>query len=80
MRYAIFTLLALMCLLSACGQPRPMTFEEQQLYMARQQCEQEATDFNPENPWGANPFWSSYFVMCMHNMGFTNEELNRLWY
>lgn len=56
-----------------------MTFE-QQLRMAKQQCGQAATDMNPEGPRGGNPFWTSYFVMCMHEMGFTYAELKTLWH
>ena len=60
--------------------PRPLTFEEQQLYMAKQQCSQAATDMNPEWPTSSNPLWDSYFVMCMHQFGISNEALSRLWY
>lgn len=60
--------------------PRPLTFEEQQLYMAKQQCAQAATDMNPEWPSSSNPFWNSYFVMCMHQFGISNEALSKMWY
>lgn len=79
MRSIMIILICGFCL-SACGTPRPMTFEEQQAYMAQEQCAQEASDFNPDGQWDGNPFWSSYFVMCMHNMGVSNAVLNRMWY
>lgn len=60
--------------------PRPMTFEEQQAYMAKQQCIQSATDMNPEWPSSSNPLWNSYFVMCMHNFGISDATLQRMWY
>lgn len=77
MKKCLFPLL--LCLvLAGCGKPRHLTFEEQQAYMAQQQCAQEASDFNPDNPWGDNPFWNSYFVMCMHNLGISSAAINRI--
>lgn len=66
--------------LYGCGKPRPLTFEEQEAYMARQQCAQEATNMNPEWPSSDNPFWDDYFVMCMHQLGISNAVLRRMWY
>lgn len=74
----------LLCLLSticiSCAPPRPLTFEEQQVYMAKQQCAQSASDMNPEWPSSNNPLWDSYFVMCMHQFGISNETLQHMWY
>ncbi len=73
----------LLCLF-ACGctlkKPRPLTFEEQEAMMAKQQCEQEATSMNPEWPGSQNPYWNAYFVMCMHQFGISNAALQRMWY
>lgn len=78
LRYlAIITLLALIC---ACKPPRPLTFEEQQVYMAKQQCSQEATNMNPEWPSSSNPYWDSYFTMCMNSMGISDATLEHMWY
>lgn len=78
------SLLLVICFLSglgvSCAPPRPLTFEEQQVYMAKQQCAQSATDMNPEWPSSSNPFWSSYFVMCMHQFGISDETLKHMWY
>lgn len=76
------TLLAisLFALLFACAPKKPLTFEEQQMLTASEQCKQEATDMNPENPWGDNPFWSSYYEMCMNRFGYTSKQISRLWY
>lgn len=77
---AMIVLLSMMLLLAACGKPRQLTFEEQQAYMAKQQCMQEATNMNPEWPNANNPAWYSYFVMCMNNFGISDEAINRMWY
>lgn len=60
--------------------PRPLTFEEQQAYMAKQQCAQSATDMNPEWASSSNPIWNSYFVMCMHQFGIPDAVIKRMWY
>lgn len=67
-------------IVSGCTPPRPLTFEEQEAMMAKQQCEQAATDMNPEWPSASNPYWNSYFVMCMHQFGISNAALRRMWY
>ena len=67
-------------LLSACGPPRPLTFEEQEAYMAKQQCEQEATNMAGPSWGGGNPYWTDYFVMCMRSLGISQAALNRMWY
>lgn len=73
-------LLCLLLLISGCGKPRALTFEEQQAWMAKQQCEQEATNMNPYFPGPDNPYWSDYFVMCMRSLGISNAALNRMWW
>ncbi len=73
-------ILAASLLLIACGKPRHLTFEEQQAYMAKEQCMQEATNMNPEWPNANNPAWYSYFVMCMNNFGISDKAINRMWY
>lgn len=77
---AVILLLVMAFLLVSCGKPRQLTFEEQQVYMAKQQCMQEATDMNPEWPNVNNPAWYSYFVMCMNNFGISNEAIDRMWF
>lgn len=77
---AVLAALVLAGLLAACAPPRPMTFEEQQAWMAKQQCIQEANDMN-DPPWNSgNPFWASYFVMCMNRFGIPDSVLDRMWY
>lgn len=73
-------LLIALAFLGACGKPRELTFEEQQAYMAKQQCAQAASDMNPEWPSSSNPYWDDYFVMCMHQFGISNAALRRMWY
>lgn len=76
----LFILLFMAILLSACGKPRELTFEEQQAYMAKQQCAQAASDMNPEWPSSSNPYWDDYFTMCMHQFGISNAALRRMWH
>ena len=66
--------------LAACGPPRPLTFEEQEAYMAKQQCEQEATNMAGPSWGGNNPYWTDYFVMCMKSLGISNAAIDRMWY
>lgn len=66
--------------LCACGTPRPLTFEEQDAWMARQQCRQEATDMAGPSWGGENPYWTDYFVMCMNRFGISDAALRRMWY
>lgn len=66
--------------LAACAPPRPLTFEEQEAYMAKQQCEQEATNMAGPSWGGSNPYWTDYFVMCMNRFGISDAALNRMWY
>ena len=75
---AAFTIVV--SLLCACGKPGPMSFEEQQIYMAKQQCVQEANNMDPEWQSSSNPAWNAYFVMCMNQFGITDKELEQLWY
>lgn len=78
---AAFLLGALLAVaLTACGAPRPLTFEEQEAYMAKQQCEQEATNMAGPSWGGGNIYWTDYFVMCMHQLGISDAALNRMWY
>ncbi len=77
------TRIALFCaalLLAGCGTPRPLTMQEQDAWMLRQQCSQEATNVNPDFPGPDNPMWSSYFVMCMQSMGVSDAALERMWW
>lgn len=66
--------------LSACGKPRPLTLEEQSAYMAKEQCEQFASQMNPDWQGIDNPFWNEDFISCMHEYGIPNAPLRRLWY
>lgn len=66
--------------LTACAPPRPLTFEEQEAYMAKQQCEQEATSMAGSSWGGSNPYWTDYFVMCMNRFGISGPALDRMWY
>lgn len=74
------SLLLIAALLAGCGAPRPLTMQEQDAWMLRQQCSQEATNVNPAFPGPDNPMWSSYFVMCMKSMGVSDAALNRMWW
>lgn len=67
------------CLLVACGKPRPLTIEESEAWMIRQQCRQEATNANPFFPGPDNPAWASDFVMCMQAMGIPDTAIERVW-
>lgn len=66
--------------LCACAPPRSLTFEEQEAYMAKQQCSQEATDMAGPSWGGENPYWTDYFVMCMNRFGISDAALRRMWY
>ncbi len=66
--------------LCACAPPRPLTFEEQEAYMAKQQCSQEATDMAGPSWGGQNLYWTDYFVMCMNRFGISDAALRRMWY
>ena len=70
----------LMLALSGCGQPRPLTFEEQDYYMAKQQCGEEATNMAGPSWGGNNPYWDDYFTMCMNQLGIPDAVINRMWY
>ncbi|MBD5607254.1 MAG: hypothetical protein HDQ93_00170 [Desulfovibrio sp.] len=65
--------------LCACAKQK-LSFEQEQLRQASQQCQQEATDMNPENPTSMNPVWNSYYTMCMNRFGYTDKEINSIWY
>lgn len=81
MKYLIIgVLFVAAAIMAGCGKPGPMSFEEQQIYMAKQQCAQEATNMAPGWPSSSNPYWNSYFVMCMNSLGITDQELNQIWY
>lgn len=74
---------ALLCLvLTACagGPPRALTLEEQNYYMAKQQCAQEADNVFPFYPSPYNPEWNEYFVSCVNSLGVPDAVLERLWY
>lgn len=73
---------ALVFCLSACagGGPRPLTLEEQNYYMAKQQCSQEATNVFPFYPSAYNPEWNEYFVNCMNSLGVPDYVIARFWY
>ncbi len=81
----IVTLLLVLGLFALAGcaarQSRPLTFEEQQAQAAKAQCSEEATAMNSEGLHNSsNPFWASYFEMCMHRLGVTDAELKKMWY
>lgn len=65
---------------AACGPPRPLTFEEQEIYMAKQQCVQEASNMNPGWANSSNPYWDAYFYTCMRQLGISREALKHMWY
>ena len=76
--FAPLVVCALAFLLCACGKPRPLTFEEQQAYMARQQCAQEARDMAGPSWGGRNFAWQAYFDMCMQRFGISDTALERM--
>lgn len=81
MRNVIFSLiLGLALSLAACSPPPKLTFAQQQLEDAKQQCQEEASSMNPESPNSMNPYWDDYFVMCMQRFGYTDKEIRQLWY
>lgn len=59
--------------------PRPLTVEEQDYYMVKQQCAQQATWLNPEWPVFANPAWNADFVNCLNGYGVSDAALYRMW-
>lgn len=77
---SIFLLLGITTFALACQPPRPLTFEEQEAYMAKQQCIQEANSMNSEWPSSENPYWNAYFVMCMNKLGISDAAIRRMWY
>ena len=80
---SLLAAVALALLLCGCaGKPgRPLTIEELQLRDARQQCIQAANEmYRPGDQYTGNPYWSSYFEMCMRNLGVTSAQLKTLWY
>lgn len=79
-RAAAPLLAALLLALAACAPPRPLTFEEQEYYMAKQQCSQEATNMAGPSWGGNNPYWDDYFTMCMNQLGVPDAVINRMWY
>lgn len=79
LRARLLCILMLSFILCACGKPQPLTLQEQDAYMAKQQCEQEATNMNPEFPGPENPDWASYFVMCMNQLGVSDTAISRMW-
>ena len=66
--------------LTACAPPRPLTVEEQEAYMAKQQCAQEATNMAGPSWGGNNPYWDDCFTMCMNQLGIPDAVINRMWY
>lgn len=76
-------MLMLMCsLLSACVLPkaRPLTMQEQDAWMAREQCSQEASNVYPDWPCSDNPLWDDYFCECMQSLGISGAAISRMWY
>lgn len=80
------SLLPIIIVLSLLGagcqlpKPRPLTLQEQEAYMARQQCEQEASWQTPDWPWNDNPMWNAYFIQCMNSLGISDATLIHMWY
>ncbi|MBD5641959.1 MAG: hypothetical protein HDQ91_06035 [Desulfovibrio sp.] len=77
----ILTLLVLASLLAGChfAHPRHLAVEEQDYYMVKEQCAQQATWLNPEWPGTANPAWNADFVSCLNGYGISDAALYRLW-
>ena len=73
------TALCQLLLLGGCVNqpPRPETLAEQEAYMTRGQCAQEASEVYPAFPNPQNPFWNNYYVMCMENMGVPGYAIER---
>ena len=73
--------LALALLAGACAPQKPLTPEQQLLQEAKNDCSAAATSMNDAPYNSSNPFWNSYFVMCMNTKyGVTDAQLKTLWY
>lgn len=82
-RMAFMTLLALTTVgaLTACAPQKPLTYEQQALQEAQQECSNAATSMNDGPYNSSNPLWNSYFEMCMRTrFNVTNAQLKTLWY
>lgn len=60
--------------------PSPLTMQEQEAYMAKRQCEQEANEQTQDWPWNDNTMWHAYFIQCMNSLGISDATLLRVWY
>lgn len=78
----IFLAIAAMFILSSCTpkQQQPQTIEEYNLTTSVEECKTSASDMNDGTHNSDNPFWNSYFEMCMSSKGYTRAAYKHLWY
>lgn len=67
-------------LLGACVPQKPLTPEQQATQQDQQECSAQATSMTDPPYSSSNPYWGSYFEMCMMQRGYTWEQLRKLWY
>lgn len=78
----IFLAIVAMFVLSSCTpkQQQPKTIEEYTFNESFEQCKTNASDMNDGPHNSNNPFWNSYFEMCMSSKGYTRADYKHLWY
>ena len=76
----LLTSLALALLLSACGPQKPLTPEQQAAQLDKEECAANASSMTDAPHSSDNPFWDSYFTMCMSQRGYTWDQLKKMWY
>lgn len=77
----VFLLILTVTALTACAPQKPLTYEQQALQEAQQECSSAATSMNDGPHNSNNPLWKSYFEMCMRTkFDVTNAQLKTLWY
>lgn len=74
--------LATALVLCACVRqsPQKLSPEQQTLQASVQQCSTNATNMNDGPSNSSNPFWNSYFEMCMSSQGYKRADYKHLWY
>ena len=68
--------------LGGCVASKPLTPEEQVFQSAQQTCTAQTNAMIGGNrySWGEELQWDNYFQWCMQGMGFTKEQLKKIWY
>ncbi len=65
-----------------CTPPKPMTPEEQRFQNNKQDCVNQTVDMMGGSPPEVfnNLNMTSYFQWCMENKGYSQREVNKIWY